>query len=286
MCDPEMLDRIKNTNIHKYGTPSALSNIEVQNKRKETNIQKYGVENPAVLQITKDKAAATCLKKFGVKAYSQTEEYKNTLKTYTVFPAQTPEVQAQRRRTCEEKYGACCYLQSKEYFDSQKGKKKEKLSKLEKEFELYLQENNISYKTQYISEVYPYRCDFYLPDSDLYVELNGTWTHGNEPFNRWSDKHNYILNIWKEKAVTSKYYQKAIRTWTVLDLDKMYKADTQQLNLMTLYDLKALECFLKIIPALSKVDTNKVKEVYIQMAQPKNPLAIKILDKLKTLEQG
>ena len=255
-------------------------------KRKQTNLNKYGVENPSVLQSVKDKAASTCLAKFGVKAYSQTKAYKDQIKTQDVHPTQTPEVQAQRRKTCENKYGACCYLQSREYFNSQKGKKKEKLSKLEKAFELYLQENNISYVTQYTSDDYPYRCDFYLPDSDLYIELNGTWTHGNEPFNKWCNKHNDILNIWKQKAINSSYYQKAIRTWTILDLDKMYKAEIQQLNFMVLYDLDALTCFLKIIPALSQTDANKLKEAYIQMAQPKNQLAIKILDKLKTLEQG
>lgn len=286
MQDPEMLEKIKSTNTIKYGTPCALSNKDVQEKRKQTNLNKYGVENPSVLQSVKDKAASTCLAKFGVKAYSQTKAYKDQIKTQDVHPTQTPEVQAQRRKTCENKYGACCYLQSREYFNSQKGKKKEKLSKLEKAFELYLQENNISYVTQYTSDDYPYRCDFYLPDSDLYIELNGTWTHGNEPFNKWCNKHNDVLNIWKQKAINSSYYQKAIRTWTILDLDKMYKAEIQQLNFMVLYDLDALTCFLKIIPALSQTDTNKLKEAYIQMAQPKNQLAIKILDKLKTLEQG
>lgn len=35
---------------------------------------------------------------------------------------------------------------------------------------------------QYKSDLYPFLCDFYIPELDLYIECQGTWVHGKKPF--------------------------------------------------------------------------------------------------------
>ena len=63
---------------------------------------------------------------------------------------------------------------------------------------------------QYRSDVYPFLCDFYSPAFDLYIEFNGTWTHGGHEFNPCDSNDVAKLNAWREKASTSKYYGNAI----------------------------------------------------------------------------
>ena len=60
--------------------------------------------------------------------------------------------------------------------------------------------------TQYKSEKYPFRCDFYIRSLDLYIELNVHWTHGGMPYDKNNPECQKKLELWKEKAKTSKFY--------------------------------------------------------------------------------
>ena len=67
-------------------------------------------------------------------------------------------------------------------------------------------------KTQYRDCRYPFACDFYIPEKDLFIECNFHWTHGDNPFNPKSLIDIQILDEWKEKAKYSNYYKSAINT--------------------------------------------------------------------------
>ena len=42
---------------------------------------------------------------------------------------------------------------------------------------------------------YPFNCDFYIPNEDLFIEFNGYWTHGSHPYNNLSiDDNKNIKN--------------------------------------------------------------------------------------------
>ena len=82
---------------------------------------------------------------------------------------------------------------------------------------------------------YPYHVDFYLPEHDLFIEIQGNWTHGFHPFNTLSKDDINILNIWKEKSKTSDFYKQAIYTWTDLYVRKQACAKQNQLNYITIY---------------------------------------------------
>ena len=71
---------------------------------------------------------------------------------------------------------------------------------------------------QYKSERYPWNCDFYVPEKDLFVECNFHWTHGFGPYDPNNQAHQEKIQIWRAKK--SKYYNNAVCTWTVRDIEK------------------------------------------------------------------
>lgn len=89
---------------------------------------------------------------------------------------------------------------------------------------------------QYFDEFrYPYKCDFYIKSKDLFIEVNGHWTHGKLPYNPEDINCVNKLNQWKEKAKTSKFYAQAIYVWTSLDVRKRECAKKNNLNFICVY---------------------------------------------------
>lgn len=71
---------------------------------------------------------------------------------------------------------------------------------------------------QYTSDLYPFNCDFYIKSRNLYIEYNGSWTHGKHPFDPMNENDIALLEEWKAKG--KKYYFVAINTWTKRDVIK------------------------------------------------------------------
>ena len=88
---------------------------------------------------------------------------------------------------------------------------------------------------QYKDDRYPFACDFYIKTLDLFIELNFSWTHGGHKFNEANAADIAKLSAWKEKATTSKYYEKAIDTWVRLDIKKFETAKKNNLNYKVYY---------------------------------------------------
>lgn len=87
--DPETKEKIKNTNIDKYGCTNPLLNKDIQDKIKKTNLEKYGSENVFSNKKIQEKLKQTNIEKYGVENVSQSEEIKEkkietTLKNYGV----------------------------------------------------------------------------------------------------------------------------------------------------------------------------------------------------------
>lgn len=81
---------------------------EVQEKLKKSNIEKYGVEHPLQSQKIKDKIKQTCIDKYGVDSYMKTKEFRQK----SIEATQSKEVIEKRRKTNQQKYGADTPLQS------------------------------------------------------------------------------------------------------------------------------------------------------------------------------
>ena len=218
-----------------------ISSKEVQNKTKQTNLERYGVEYVTQSIIVKNKTKQTNLAKYGTEYYTQSKEGRNRL----IELQNSDVIKDKIKQTNITKYGAEYYTQSDE-FKSRANEIQGKInntkyinntfnvSSIEEKFASYLNNNNILYKRQYKSEVYPFNCDFYIPKYDLYIEIQGSWTHGGHPYNKEKDKEK--LEYWKSKQ--TKFYNNAIETWTIRDVKKREAAQLNKLNYLEIFSCK------------------------------------------------
>ena len=106
-------------------------------------------------------------------------------------------------------------------------------SKIQDELYLRLKEEfgEEDAKREYQDNVrYPFHCDFYIKSLDLFIELNGIWTHGFHWFDENDEDDIRQLEEWKEKSQNSKFYQNAIEVWTERDVKKREHARKNDLN--------------------------------------------------------
>jgi hypothetical protein len=122
----EYLSKVKQTNLERYGVENYSQTNEFSSKVRHTNLERYGVENPMMLDEFKEKMAIGVFKKHGVESYSQTEEYlskvkKTNLGRYGVdHPMKLPEIRDKQIRTNQERYGVENYSQTEEYLSKVK----------------------------------------------------------------------------------------------------------------------------------------------------------------------
>lgn len=103
-------------------------------------------------------------------------------------------------------------------------------------YEKLLKENeNKTIYRNYKCDRYPYHCDFYIVEDDLFIELNAHWTHGGRPFDKNDFSCQKQLELWEEKAKTSQFYKNAIITWTKRDVEKAKCAKENKLNYWVIY---------------------------------------------------
>lgn len=126
---------------------------------------------------------------------------------------------------------------TKEYLTKKKNNSFNKSKKEEDFYKSLLEENkNKTIYRQYKDEQrYPFYCDFYILEDDLFIELNLHWTHGGKPFDQNDKECMKQLENWNEKAKSSQFYKNAIQTWTVRDVEKQRIARENNLNYKTIY---------------------------------------------------
>ena len=87
----------------------------------------------------------------------------------------------------------------------------------------------------YKSKLYPFPCDFYVPKLDLYIEYQGFYMHGKEPY-IGTEKQKEKVKLWKNKK--SIQYKRAIDTWTRRDPLKRETAKKNNLNWLEFFSMK------------------------------------------------
>ena len=239
--DPLIDSKRKKTCMERYGVEYSFQSENNKEKSKQTWIEKYGVDNPLKSDIIKEKGKQTNLEKYGVEYASQNIEIKKKL-----------------LETNNKKYGGnapICDPTIKEKILSKMPESREKeyqtrkkngsfnTSKPEKELleyiKLYFPDVEYQYKNK---KDYPFRCDFYIPELNLYIEYNGLWTHGGHPFNENNQEDIDKLNLWKSK--NTKYYNVAIKVWTDLDVRKRTIAKNNNLNYKEFWNLNEAKQFI------------------------------------------
>ena len=237
--------KTKQTCIKRYGVDNVFRLDEVKKKSKESFMKQYGVEYPMQSPILQEKSKQTRAKKYGDSNYNNRDKYKETsINRYGIGnPGGTEESIKKIKLSTLKKYGVEWYTQTQEYKEFIKNNSnniQEKIyetktrnhtfntSSIEQEFKQWLDANNINYKYQYKSITYPFSCDFYFPDTDSYLEIQGLWTHGKHPFDPNSISDIQTLRIWESKDTP--YYNNAIYVWTIKDPQKRNFAKEHNLN--------------------------------------------------------
>lgn len=139
-------------------------------------------------------------------------------------------------------------------------------SKVEIDFYKYLI-NTFGFENvdpQHYDDQYPYSCDFFIPGLNLYIEIQGSWTHGKHPFNPDDKKDNEKLNYWKSKD--SEYYNNAIYTWTDLDVRKRVCARDNHLNYLEIFSNNIEDC----ITIFENCITEKIVDYCLTQELPGN----------------
>ena len=229
----------KATNEERYGDTCVMNNPDILAKYQETCIEKYGVDH--AMRTDKNRAAfslrlkehadeynkksrETCMEKYGVPYYSQTNDFKR--------------IQSKRMSDLKVKKQICAVRLKNHTFKS--SLPEDNLYEL-----LCMCFDKSDIERQYISEEYPFACDFYIKSRNLYIELNASWTHGCHWYDMRSNNDVRIVNEWRGKNTA--YYDNAISTWTQRDVKKRCLAGIHNLNYVVFWDEKLSDAMLWIV---------------------------------------
>lgn len=231
----EIADKARWTCLSKYGKLYYMQTDKAR-KQQSMRMHEYGAD-------IYSKMKATMLNKYGVAYYSQTSSFSDI--THNRMCEHSAEYMKKARETCLERYGKPYYMQTNEARKRQSTKmlnpaynkhiidvkrkngtlntsKSEKLL-----YELLLSrfdKNDIF--PQYKDVRYPFYCDFYIKSRDMFIELNGFWTHGDHWFSDENDSQ--LLEHWK--SYNTSFYHVAIKNWSERDVKKRKYAADNNLN--------------------------------------------------------
>lgn len=194
-------------------------------------------------QIKQNLTKSVFKEKYGVESIFQLEGiHKKAIKE-----SQSEQTKNKRNTTNLKRYGAINPYASTEIINKITKTKTKNGTRSSNEiiFENALKEKNIKYITDYKDNRYPYHCDFYLPNTDTFIELNIHWTHGFHFYDENNIDDINRLQYLQNKAKTSNYYQKAIDIWTKIDLAKLKYATENNLNYIVLWNKNDINTFIQ-----------------------------------------
>ena len=259
-----IVEKSKHTKLERYGN----ENYNNREQYFQTCMETYGVHHYSQTEEFIDKVKSTNMQKYGVEWLLKNPKIKTKIFTtiqerYNDIGFASKELNKKTQNTINELYGNPIWTKSNEFknrcgeiISKQHQTKRERKSfhstKLEDEIEKYLTKNNINFISQYKSQEYPFLCDFYFPDYNLYVEIQGYWCHGNHPFDENNKDDISKLEMWKEKS-NSNQYTNAIYIWTISDPLKRRVAKENNLNFIEIFSNEANECIFNIQNAIDNI---------------------------------
>lgn len=265
----ETKSKIQQTCLDRYDSKNVYASEYGKQKCRETWLENLGVENPFQSEEVKGKIKQTNLERYNSEYSFQSKEIKDKIKNTKEerYGNSNYNNVEKARKTNITRYGVDCILKREDVVklkNSEENKRKQyntkkknntfNTSKIEKELELRLKEIFPDLKTQYKSEIYPFHCDYYIPELDLYIEYNGTWTHGFHFFDKNNQEDLNKLEEWKSK--NTKYYNSAIKTWTQRDILKLETAIKNHLNYVVWFNQEQAYEWVK----LYNINRDKAKE--------------------------
>lgn len=255
----------KQTCMDKYGVSSILKDPIIKNRaaenRRKIFLSKYGVNTPRkipeVIRKSKERRKITWLGKYGVDNPSKdpaiyekikTQREKTCLDKYGVDnPWKDPNTHKQNvfktKETCIRKYGVDSVMKvesiKEKILDTKRKNNTFNTSRPEERLYEILRSKYTNVIRRYSDrDRYPFSCDFYIPEKDLFIELNAHWTHGKKAFDPTNQNHLDEFKLWESKINEHPFYKVAIEVWTVRDPLKRKIAKENNLNYIEIFDLK------------------------------------------------
>lgn len=273
---------IKETCQEKYGVSNCFASDEKKQKIKETNLKRYGVDNPHKTKQIIEKTRNTCLERYGVlngggtpeaiKKIKQTkferygdENFVNVEKCkqtkFEKYGNPNYTNMDKNIKTCKAKYNVDYWFQSIEYKSNIKEyQRKARQTKIKNNTLVNSKLESMAYNLlkKYFSDIkcqwkddekYPYNCDFYIPEIDTWIEIQGFVTHGPEQFDENNIEHLEKVSILKQKNMAHKtpnknLYFAIIKCWTELDVEKRNTAKRNNLNYKEFWNIEQLKEWL------------------------------------------
>ena len=235
----EALEKIKKTCQEKYGVDNVFYLKEVQYKKKQSTLKHYGVEFNFSAPEVREKIKETCLERYGVTNGGGSKEALEKIK-----------------KTCQEKYGVDNIFYLNKYHSAEVHKKRYETmlrnhtfntSKPEEELFNYIKYKFPLVKRQYNKDIrYPWRCDFYIPEFDCFIEYNGFQSHGPHAYDKNSKEDQLLVEKWKEKYNNGEHplYKRMIEGWTIYDVKKRKTAKENNLNFYEFWNLNDAKKFI------------------------------------------
>ena len=232
--------------MKRHGVKSALCESEFREKGRCTLEVKYGSRT----YNNSKKATETCKLRYGsgrnIKKVEETMMKRYGHKTYLLSD------EINRMRNCPEIQRKISIRKKKNHTFNTSMPEEECYSILVERFGLE------DVRRQFSSELYPFNCDFYVPSLDLYIEFNGNWTHGKHPFDESNEDDIKTVAKWKERG--GKFYELAIHTWTIRDVNKRETAKKNGINYVEFWSVDDLRTYVNKLNEEMTDEANNCKE--------------------------
>lgn len=208
--------------------------------------------------VANERRIATSQSRYGVDHPSQRASFRQSVSQYMTDPENQRRIRAKTVITNQERYGVAYFTQLPEHRLEQSHRmsdplhqrrilstKRENgtLSTSSSEDALYgllveyADQHGMTVVRQYRDEKrYPFAVDFYIPERDLFIELNGSWSYGGHWYEADREMDQRTVQTWLKKGKKSKYYRVALETWIKRDVRKREAARQAELNYVTLWD--------------------------------------------------
>ena len=251
--------KMRETNLRKYGFNCSSKSEIVKEKTKQTCLKRYGVEYTGQIEEAKEKSKKTCLEKYGSEYYIGSKDcLEKTIEfskqNYNVdWFTKSEEIKNKAKETMLKRYGVEYSMQipkNKEYmsylmssyemqerrYNTMKRNHTFNSSSAEEELFLYIESRFPKVVRQYKDKNrYPYFCDFYIPELDYFIELQGYYTHGNHPFDPNSNEDLQLIEYYKKKYGED---CQPITIWSIKDVEKRDCAKRNNLNFKEVWSLE------------------------------------------------
>ena len=213
---------------------------EFYNKRKEkyikTCLQKYGVESNSQLEKNRQASHLRAINWWRNKTEEEKQDFADKMRKINTGRSSTNGFKTWSKEKQKR-------MLDKQHETFKRNHSFKTSAEEDKIYEVLLTKFG-TVKRQYKSKEYPFRCDFYIPELDLYIEYQGYWTHGNinhqvlGPYDESNPVHQAILTKWKEKPSIAKKYKIAIKVWTISDPLKRKTAKDNHLNWIEFFTIE------------------------------------------------